>query len=95
MFIDADYTISYSTGRKNAGSYTAAIKFKGNYTGTVNKTFTIRPKPTVITKIQPKARGFKAAWKKQTSQTTGYEIQYSAKNNFPARGTWSKNIAKK
>lgn len=91
---DADYTISYSTGRKNVGSYTVSIKFRGNYIGTFNKTFTIRPKPTVIAKIQPKSKGFKVTWKKQTSQTTGYEVQYSVKNKFAAQGTWSKNIAK-
>lgn len=91
---DVDYTIGYSAGRKNAGSYTVSIKFKGNYTGMVNKTFTIRPKPTVIAKIQPKSKGFKVTWKKQMSQTTGYEVQYSTKNKFAAQGTWSKNIAK-
>ncbi len=40
---DTDYTVSYSSGRKNAGSYKATVTFKGNYTGTKSLTFKIKP----------------------------------------------------
>lgn len=36
-----DYTVSYSKGCKNAGTYNVVITGKGNYTGTVTKTFKI------------------------------------------------------
>ena len=38
---DKDYTVTYSTGRKNAGSYKVTVKLKGNYSGTASKTFKI------------------------------------------------------
>lgn len=36
-----DYTLSYSKGRANVGSYKVAVKGKGSYSGTVVKTFKI------------------------------------------------------
>lgn len=36
-----NYSVSYSSGRKNVGTYRVTIKFKGNYSGTVTKTFKI------------------------------------------------------
>ena len=38
---DANYTVIYSDGCKNVGTYTVTVTFKGNYTGTVTKQFTI------------------------------------------------------
>ncbi len=40
---DTDYTVEY-TNNTNAGTATATITGKGNYTGTASKTFTIQPK---------------------------------------------------
>ena len=37
--------MSYSRGRKNVGTYKVTVKFKGNYSGTVTKTFKIKAKP--------------------------------------------------
>lgn len=36
-----DYTVKYSSGRKNVGTYKVTIKGKGNYTGTVTRSFKI------------------------------------------------------
>lgn len=83
------YTVSYSSGRKNVGKYTVTVKFRGNYKGTVKKTFTIRPKSTSISKISAKKKGFSVAWKKQTSQTSGYQIQYSTDKKFKGSTTKS------
>lgn len=38
-----NYTVSYSEGSKEAGTYTADILFTGNYTGTISKKYTIKP----------------------------------------------------
>ena len=38
----SNYTVKYAKGRKNVGTYKVTIRFKGNYSGTVSRTFTIR-----------------------------------------------------
>lgn len=78
----SNYTITYSSGRKNVGTYTVTVSFKGNYSGTVKRNFTINPKPISISKITAKSKGFTVKWKKQVTQTTGYEIQYATDNKF-------------
>lgn len=78
----ANYTVSYAKGMKNVGSYVVTIKFKGNYSGTVQKTFTINPKSTSISGLAAGKKKFTVKWKKQTTQTTGYEIQYSTSSKF-------------
>ena len=78
----SNYTVTYPKGRKNVGKYTVTIKFKGNYSGTVKKTFTIKPKATSVSKLTAKSNGFTVKWKKQKTQTTGYQIQYSVFSNF-------------
>lgn len=81
----SDYDISYSAGRKEAGVYTVSIKFKGDYSGEVEKTFTIRPKGTGLGKISAKSKGFQAAWKKQAFQTSGYQLQCCIGGNFTGK----------
>ncbi|MDE5605324.1 MAG: fibronectin type III domain-containing protein [Eubacterium sp.] len=76
------YTVSYQSGRKNVGKYTVTIKFKAPYGGTVKKTFTIKPKATTLSSVIAKSKGFTAKWKKQSTQTTGYQIQYSTSSKF-------------
>lgn len=77
-----DYSVSYSSGCKKVGVYTVKITFKGNYSGTKSYTFYITPKNTSLSKVTAAKKGFKATWKKQTTQTTGYEIQYSTDKKF-------------
>lgn len=77
-----NYTISYGKGLQNVGSYEVTIKFKGNYSGTVKKTFTIKPESTSISKLTAGKKKFTIKWKKQTAQTTGYQIQYSTSSDF-------------
>jgi hypothetical protein len=78
----SSYTVSYSSGRKNVGTYTVTVSFKGNYSGSLLTTFTIVPKGTTISKLTAKSKGFAIKLKKQTSQTTGYQIQYSTSSKF-------------
>lgn len=77
-----DYSLTYSKGCKNVGSYTVKVTLKGNYTGTKSLKFNIVPKGTAITKVTPAKKSFKANFKKQTTQTNGYELQYSLNKNF-------------
>ena len=75
------YTITYKDN-KNVGIATATIKFKGEYEGTKKLTFTIKPKGTSLKKLSAGKKKFKATWKKQKTQTSGYQIQYSTNKNF-------------
>ena len=82
-----DYTLKYSASRKAVGTYKVTITFKGKYTGTKTLTFKILPKTTSLSKLTGTAKGFKAVWKKQTTQTTGYQIEYSTSKSFTAKTT--------
>lgn len=77
-----NYTVTYASGRKNVGKYTVKIAFKGNYSGTVSKTFTIVPKTTSISSLTAVSKGFTVKWKKQATQTTGYQIQIATDSKF-------------
>lgn len=90
-----DYTVTYPKAAKNIGSYKVKIRLKGNYSGTVTKTYAINPKGTSISgKIMAKAGGFTVKWKKQGKPVSGYQIQYSANKKFPGKTTVTKNIKK-
>ncbi len=52
------------------------------YCVTIKKTFRINSKPTAVSKITPGSKKLTVVWKKQASQTTGYQIQYSSRSDF-------------
>lgn len=53
-----DYTVTYSGGRKNVGTYKVTVKFKGNYSGTRTATFKITPVKVEKCKISLSAYSF-------------------------------------
>ena len=77
-----DYIVSYSSGCKNVGRYTVKVTLKGNYSGTKSLTYNINPKGTGVSKVTATKKGFKVTWKKQATQTTEYEVQYSTSSKF-------------
>ena len=79
---NTDYTVSYSKGRKYVGKYAVKITFKGKYSGTKTLYFTIKPKATSISSLKAGSKKFTVKWKKQATQTTGYQVQYSASSKF-------------
>ena len=79
---NTDYTVSYAKGRKYVGKYAVKITFKGKYSGTKTLYFTIKPKATSISSLTAGSKKFTVKWKKQATQTTGYQVQYSASSNF-------------
>ena len=79
---DKDYTVSYPSGRKNVGTYKVKVTLKGKYAGSFSVSFKIIPKGTTISSLSAKSKGFKVKWKKQSTQTTGYQIQYSTSSKF-------------
>ena len=79
---NTDYTVSYAKSRKYVGKYAVKITFKGKYSGTKTLYFTIKPKATSISSLKAGSKKFTVKWKKQATQTTGYQVQYSASSKF-------------
>ena len=83
-----DYTITFKDN-KAVGTATVTIKGKGNYKGTVSKTFKINPKKTTLKSVtSPKTKQMKVTWTK-VSGATGYQITYAASSDFK---TGKKNV---
>ncbi|MBQ8076859.1 MAG: fibronectin type III domain-containing protein [Eubacterium sp.] len=80
-------TVTYAKGRINVGKYAVKVAMKNNYTGGKTLYFVVRPQSTAITKLTPAKKSVKVSWKKQSVQTTGYQIQYSTSKNFTAGTT--------
>ena len=87
-----NYTVTYKNNIK-VGKATVIITFKGNqYTGRIIEYFKITPQGTSIKKISAGNKAFDVSWKKQTNQTTGYEIQYSTSKKFTKKTTKTKVV---
>lgn len=82
-----NYTVSYDKGRKNVGRYKVTIKYRNNYSGSKSLYFTIVPKASSISKLTAVKKGFTVKWKKLTTQTTGYQLQYSTSSKFKNAST--------
>ena len=78
-----DYTVTYPAGCKNIGAYNVKVTFKGNYSGTVTKTFKINPKATTGVKATKAATSIKLTWTAQ-SGVEGYQIYDTAQKKVVA-----------
>jgi hypothetical protein len=92
----SQYTVTWSAGRKNIGTYTVKVTLKGNYKGTKSVKFTIGPKAASISKPKAAKKAITVKWKAQTAkmpkkQITGYEVQYSTRKDFKS-GVKTKNV---
>jgi len=78
---NTDYTITYASGRKNVGKYTVKIVGKGNYKGTISKTFTIKPAKAAVSKITvgKKKMTVKASKKPAKYGASTFQIRYRIK----------------
>ena len=79
---DTHYTVSYSSGRINVGTYKVTVTMKGNYSGSQTFTYTINPPKTSISSATADIYSIKVAYTKKTTQVTGYQIQYSVNSDF-------------
>lgn len=79
-----NYTVTYPKKRKNVGVYKIKITFKNGLKGNPANyaTFTIGPKGTSISSIKADKKKLTVKWKKQTSKTDGYEIQYDTSSKL-------------
>lgn len=71
---DTDYTVAYSSGRKNTGKYTVTVKFKGKYSGTKNLYFYIIPSKTNKITATVTTSSIKSTWQKVTG-ASGYKAE--------------------
>ena len=79
---DTEYTVKYASGRKYVGTYKVTISLKGNYSGSKTLSFKIIPKGTYISSLSRATKAFTVKWKKQSTQTAGYQIVYSTSSKF-------------
>ncbi len=90
---EAYYSVAQPSGRKKVGTYKVTVTFKGNYSGTVTKSFKINPAGVKLTKVSATKKAFTAKWKKG-SEISGYEIQYSTSRKFSKSATKTKTVKK-
>lgn len=82
----SNYTVSYSTGRKNVGKYSVKISFKnGMYSGTKSVTFAIKPK------VKTSATLYAGA-KTSVSAKSNAKITYKTSNSKVAKVDAKGNI---
>ena len=87
------YTVKYAGNCKNVGKYKVTLTFKGDYNGTKTKTFKIAPKSVTVKSLKAAKKRFDVKWSKQTTQVTGYQVQYSTGKNF-VKAVKNKKITK-
>ncbi len=96
-----DYTLSY-VNNIEVGTAFISFTGMGDYSFSARVSFTIAsvggpsgvsgtdtvvPKGTKLLSLSKKSKGFKAKWKKQTSNTSGYQIQYARNRDFSGAKT--------
>ena len=87
-----DYTVTYKNNVK-PGKATVTITGKGNYSGSVVKTFNITPAKAAVTSVKSaKKATLNVAWKKQ-NLATGYQVVI-AKDKAFTKGKKTFNAAK-
>ncbi len=88
----SNYEVTYKDNKK-VGKATVTVKFKGGkYSGSLKTTFTINPKKTTVSKLTAAKKSLKVKITKQSSQVTGYEIQYSTSKKFTKSTTKTKKV---
>lgn len=78
----ANYEIEYASACSEVGSYPVTLKFKGAYTGTVTKNYSINPSPCTDVKAKGKKKKLNVSWRNTSGIVAGYEVQYSRKESF-------------
>lgn len=86
------YDVTYSSGRTKVGKYNVTITFNSNnykYSGSITKTFQIRPKKTTIHSLVSAKTKIKVNVNRRATQTSGYHIQYATNAKFEnAKSKW-------
>lgn len=84
-----NYSVSYGKGRKNVGKYTVKVTLKNDYAGSKTVSFKINPLKSAVKKLKKGKKSFTVYVKKQSKQTSGYQVQYSTSKKFKSPKTKS------
>lgn len=90
-----NYSVSYGKGRKNVGKYTVKVTLKNDYAGSKTVSFKINPPKSTVKKLKKGKKSFTVYVKKQSKQTSGYQVQYSTSKKFKSPKTKSLTSYKK
>ena len=90
-----NYSVSYGKGRKNVGKYTVKVTLKNDYAGSKTVSFKINPPKSAVKKLKKDKKSFTVYVKKQSKQTSGYQVQYSTSKKFKSPKTKSLTSYKK
>ncbi len=91
---DTHFTYSYATSRKAIGKHKVTVTMKGNYTGTADLYFTIKPPYTTINKLVAGTKLIKAVINTESKVVSGYQISYSISSDFTDSTTKTVAISK-
>ena len=93
---DKDYTVTYQSGRKNIGTYTVTVKFKGKYSGQATLSFKITLGKPADLKVTTGKAYANISWSKVIG-ADGYQVYYSTseKGEYKKLTTTSKTSFKK
>ena len=90
--VDASaYSVKYASGRKKAGTYKVTITFKGNYSGTTTKTFTIKKAKQTVT-VKTASKAYKASKLKKKKQTFSIGAKASGKGKLTYKSNKTKYV---
>ncbi len=89
-----DYTVKYLTNCKSIGKHKIKYTFKGNYTGSVTKSFKIMPSAPKVKSKNKKGKSVTIYWKK-VKGATGYKIYKDGKLYKTTKKTSIRLTAKK
>jgi len=94
--LNKDYKISYKNNKK-VGKASFTITGINKYKKFGKKTcyYNINPKSTSVAKLKKGNNKFTVKWKKQSTQTTGYQIKYSTSSKMKSAKTVTVKGAKK
>lgn len=90
--LDEDYYVTYSSGRKNIGTYNVKVIFDGYYSGSKTLSFSVLPSKTNKITATQSASSINLKWNKVTG-ATGYRVyQYNSKTKkYEKLGDTTKN----
>lgn len=75
-----DYTLTYANNI-STGIATVYIKGIGSFSGTISRTFYIKPRTGALSSLKAGKKSFTVKWKIR-NEATGYQIQYSTNSKF-------------
>ena len=79
------YTVKYSSGRKNLGSYTVNVYGKGDVTGTASAKYVIAPAKMKTPSVKAGKKKITVKWKKLGGGSQTYQIYVLKKGTKKAK----------